>query len=281
MVMLGLAKAQEKNEEALREAIEEYIVEPESFNGDSISTHERVLLSNILNLRDISVANVMIPRADIVAIDVNSSKKDLLKLLSEHRYSRFPVFHDTLDEVVGTIHIKDIVATLAKGEKLSIKEIITEIPIVSPSMPILDLVLKMRQTRRHVALVVDEFGGIDGLITIGDVIETIIGEVDDEHDIECEPQIKSNKDGSLTSDARVYLTDFEDHVGKFLNDEERGESDTLGGLVFDLAGHVPVRGEVITHPTGMVFEILDADPRRVKSLKITNIPESSDSANGE
>ncbi len=265
---------QEKTDESLREAIEEYIVEPDRFNADSVSTHERILFSNILKLRDISVVDVMIPRADIVALDVDTSKNDLLKLLSEQQFSRFPVYTETLDDVLGTIHIKDIVAALAQGQEIKLKDLIIEIPIVSPSMSILDLVLKMRHSRRHMALVVDEYGGIDGLVTIGDVIESIIGEIDDEHDNQVDPQMIEAPDGSVIADARVDLEEFEGRYGAMLKEEEREESDTLGGLVFDLAGRIPVRGEVITHASGMVFEVMEADPRRINSLKISQIPES-------
>ncbi len=267
---------QNKTDDSLREAIEEYIVEPGSFNTDSVSTHERILFSNILKLRDISVVDVMIPRADIVALDVDTPKDDLLTLLSEQQFSRFPVYTETLDDVLGTVHIKDIVAALAKGQTIQLKDLIIEIPIVSPSMSILDLVLKMRHSRRHMALVVDEYGGIDGLVTIGDVIESIIGEIDDEHDNQVDPQMIESPDGAVIADARVNLDEFEERYGAILDSEEREESDTLGGLVFDLAGRIPVRGEVITHSSGMVFEIMEADPRRISSVKITCIPEASE-----
>lgn len=264
-----------KTDSGLREAIEEYIVEPESFNSDSVSLHERVLLSNILKLRDITVFNVMIPRADISAIEANISKDDLFEFLAETHVSRFPVYSDTLDNVVGTVHVKDILATIAKGDDLKIVDMVSDVPIVSPSMPILDLVLKMRHSRRHMALVVDEYGGIDGLVTIGDVIESIIGEIDDEHDTQTDPQMIEVSEGAIVADARVQLNEFEGRYGQILDQDEREESDTLGGLVFDLAGRVPVRGEMITHPSGMLFEVLEADPRRISRLKITNIPEPS------
>ena len=269
----------DRGDDDLREAIEEYIVKPQGFNTDSVSTHERVLLSNILKLRDITVVDEMIPRADIVAIDVDIKQDDLLALLADLQFSRLPVYKETLDDVLGTVHVKDIVAGLSKGEKINLKEMITEIPIVSPSMPILDLVLKMRHSRRHMALVVDEYGGIDGLITIGDVIESIIGEIEDEHDTQDDPQMLEALDGSsVVADARVWLEEFERRYGHILDEEEREESDTLGGLVFYLAGRVPARGEVLTHSNGMMFEILDADPRRINRLKITRIPQNPDLA---
>ena len=270
-----------KTDNSLREVIEEYIVEPDDFNTDSVSTHERILLSNMLKLRDVSVLNVMIPRADIVAIDVDITKDDLFALLAEKQFSRFPVYSETLDDVLGTVHIKDIVANIAQGRTINLLEIMSEVPIVSPSMPILDLVLKMRQSRRHMALVVDEFGGIDGLVTIGDVIEAILGEIDDEHDTQDDPEIIDLENGSVVADARVSLEEFEERFGTILKAEEREESDTLGGLVFDLAGHVPVRGEMITHESGIIFEILEADPRKISSIKISNIPEAVDDIHAE
>lgn len=140
-------------------------------------------------------------------------------------------------------------------------------------MHVLDLLTQMRITRKHLALVVDEFGGIDGLITIGDLIEAIVGEIDDEHNLEVQPEMILQTDGSIMADARYDIDEFEDIYGEILSEEEREENDTLGGLTFFLAGRVPARGEVLTHSSGMVFEIEDADPRRVKRLRIRNIPQ--------
>jgi len=269
----------EKSDNGLREAIEEYIEDPEELDADPVTSHERLLLSNILKLQDMKVVNVMVPRADIIAIDVNTSKEDLYTHLSEKQCSRFPVYNGTLDEVLGTVHIKDIVECIANKRKIDLFDLMSEVPIVSPSMPVLDLVLKMRQSKRHMALVVDEYGGIDGLVTVGDIIEAIIGEVDDEHDIQEDPSITEHKDGSVIADARVNLEEFEERYGTILTEEEREESDTLGGLVFDTAGRVPARGEMITHDTGMVFEVLEGDPRRIERIKITHIPKAGPSEN--
>jgi len=139
-------------------------------------------------------------------------------------------------------------------------------------MPVLDLLLMMKQMRRHMALVVDEFGGIDGHVTINDVIESIVGEIEDEYDRDDEPTLIQNRDGSIMIDARYDIEEFEEKFGRLLTDEEREDNDTLGGLVFEIAGRVPARGEILTHPSGMVFEIVDADPRRVNRLLIKNIP---------
>jgi len=266
-----------KQDTSLRDAIEEYIEEPENYSletMDSEALHERALLTNILTLRDISVDKVMVPRADIIAVDANADKNELLRLIAENQVSRLPVFQGTLDDVIGTIHLKDILAAQAENSEFVIRENITEIPIVSPAMPILDLLLTMRQSRRHMALVVDEYGGIDGLVTIGDIVESVLGEIEDEHDTQEEPQLLIDKDGSILADARVSIDHFEHEYGSLLSEDERDESDTLGGLVFTIAGRIPVRGEVLTHDTGMEFEIMDADPRRINVIRIRNIPDA-------
>lgn len=239
---------------------------------DFITSHERILLSNILKLRELKVINVMVPRANIVAIEADTPPKELLALLSEKQYSRIPVYRDTLDDVLGTIHVKDVLGAVARGEQPDIKKLITDIPIVSPAMTILNLLLKMRQSSRHMALVVDEYGGIDGLVTIGNVIESIVGEIDDEHAVDEVPQFVIHDDGSVVADARLSVEDFDNRFGQVLTDEERGVSDTLSGLVFFLAGRIPARGEIITHQTGMLFEVMDAGPRRINLLRISNIP---------
>ncbi len=262
-----------KSDTSLRETLEEYIEEePEDSAPDSVSAHEKALLANILKLRDLKVVDVMIPRADIVSIEVGTTQKELLELLAEKQHSRLPVYKETLDHVLGTIHIKDILATLAKGEKVKVNKLVRDIPIVSPSMHALDLLLQMRESRKHMALVVDEFGGIDGLVAIGDVIEAIVGEIDDEYDPDDTPQLIQSPDGSVLADARVDIEEFEEKYGRLLSDEDREESDTLGGLVFALAGRIPGRGEVLKHENGMVFEVLDAGPRHINQIRIRNIP---------
>lgn len=237
-----------------------------------IRAYERSVLSNIRKMKETAVGDIMIPRADIVAVDVNIEQEDLLNILTEHQCSRLPVYRNTLDDVLGTLHIKDIMRALANGEKLEIRKLITEIPIVSPTMSVIDLLLKMRQSRRHMALVVDEYGGIDGLVTISDIIESIVGVVEDEHDTDDAPLLTTKEDGSVIADGRLDIQELEGRFGAILSEEEREESDTLAGLVFSLAGRIPARGEILTHPSGMVFEIVDADPRRVNRVKIRNIP---------
>ncbi len=269
-----LAIFRPKNDTSIRDTIEEYIESEENVEQDALlSIHEKTLLSNVLELHNIVASDVMIPRADIIGIPHNITHKNLLALLAEKQYSRFPVFKDTLDNIVGLIHIKDVLTMVARDETFDMDELIRDIPIISPSMHVLDLLTQMRLTRKHLVLVVDEFGGIDGLITIGDLIEAIVGEIDDEHNLEVQPAMTLQTDGSIMADARYDIDEFEDIYGRILSEEERDENDTLGGLTFFLAGRVPARGEVLTHSSGMVFEIEDADPRRVKRLRIRNIPQ--------
>lgn len=266
-----------KSDASLRETIEEYIVESNANQEEEdtiASFHEKTLISNVLKLRDTPVVDAMIPRADIVAIDIETTKEELFQLLSETAFSRIPVYNEKLDDVMGAIHIKDILAALAQNQEIVIRDLIRDVPIIAPSMNVLDLLMEMRQTRKHIAMVVDEFGGIDGLVTIGDIIEEIVGHLEDEHDTDATPQIIQHDDGSLIADARYDVDEFEEEYGEVLSKEEREENDTLGGLVFYMAGRVPSRGEVLTHDSGMVFEILDADPRRVNRIKISHIPEA-------
>lgn len=263
---------------SLRETIEEYIEESGKTHesvSSSVSAHEKQLLANILKLRDLTAFDVMIPRADIVAVNANTTYEDLLTILSEKPYSRLPVYKENLDNVIGSIHVKDILASLAKGQAVEIPALVRDIPIIAPSLNVLDLLLQMRLTGKHMVLVIDEYGGIDGLVTIGDVIEAVVGEIDDEHDPDEEPGVLIRSDGTVIADARLDLEEFEERFGIELDEEEKEESDTLGGLIFTVAGRVPVRGEVIPHDSGIVFEILEADPRRVSRVCIRNLPKSA------
>ena len=262
---------------ALRESIETILEETEWQEGEDdtpISDHEKVMLLNILKLRHMTAYDVMVPRADIVAVDAGTGSEDLLKVMAEKGHSRLPVYRSNLDDIVGIVHIKDVLAQMGGKKRFRLSSITRDALIVAPSMRVLDLLLEMRLTRVHMALVVDEYGGIDGLVTIEDLVEEIVGEIEDEHDVTVTPRILIRPDGSLIVDARMDIEDFEKRVGPVLTEEEREEDiDTLGGLVASLAGHVPARGELVEHPSGTVFEIVEADPRRIKRLKVRNLPE--------
>ena len=266
-------------EDPVREAIEDLIEDSEN-NATPLEIEERNLLSNILRLNDKAVSDVMVPRANISAVDVNASFDNLIELINREAHSRVPIFQETLDDAIGMVHIKDVMAAhplpRATGdhkasENLHLRNIMRDILFVSPSMQVLELLLEMRAKRTHMALVVDEFGGVDGLVTIEDLVEEIVGEIEDEHDQDEEPQFLIKPDGSIEADARVLIESFEEMVGRVVTEDERAEFDTLGGLVFSLAGRVPIRGELVQHSFGMEIEIIDADPRRIKNIRIRGL----------
>jgi len=269
-----------RGDNTLRDAIEELIEEQSGAEG-SLDASERVLLANILKLRDRTVVDAMVPRVDIVAVDLSITFQELVARIAEEGHSRIPVYRDTLDDVVGIVHIKDVMACIALNKPAELKDIVRDVQIVAPSMPVLDLLLQMRQTRQHMAMVVDEFGGIDGLVTIEDLVEEIVGEIEDEHDDALEPSMIEKPDGILLVDARVPIELFEERVGRLLEDDERQDIDTLGGLVVFLAGRVPGRGELLPHPSGLEFEVLDADPRRVKRVRVRNVPPAQETGGAD
>jgi CBS domain containing-hemolysin-like protein len=267
-----------KNGDAsLREAFEELIEESEGEDTAPITESETTLLRNILELRNLTAYDVMVPRADIVAVPIDIELKELVQVISTKGHSRLPVYRETLDDVVGMVHIKDVLNCLTGDRPFDLQGLVRELLFVAPSMRALDLLLQMRLSRLHMALVVDEFGGIDGLTTIEDVVEEIVGEIEDEHDVDPGPKMLLRPDNTLIADARTTIEEFEQRVGPVLSDEEREQDiDTLGGLVFALTGRVPARGETISHPSGIIFEVLEADPRRVKRLKVRNLPPPPD-----
>lgn len=263
-----------RKEDHLREALEELISDEPTTEESTVAAHERKLISNVLELRDLSVIDIMVPRADVFAVEISTPKEDLLRLMAERPHSRIPVYKGDLDNIVGVVTMKDLFVKLAEGSDFEITTLMREPLVVSPAMRVMDLILHMRQSKVHMAFVVDEFGGIDGLVTINDLIEAIVGEIDDEFDFEVTPQLIERPDHSAIADARYPIEDFEARFGNvFTEDDEREEVDTLGGLVTYLAGRVPMRGEIIRHSNGMEFDIIDADPRRVTRLRIRNLPQ--------
>lgn len=233
-----------------------------------LDRQERVLIANVLRLRGITADDVMVPRADIVAMAVDLSLERALLLFRREGHSRMPVFRENLDDIVGMVHVKDVFAYIGRPEAFRLEQVLRRPLMVAPQVPVLDLLLQMRQNRMHLALVVDEYGGIDGLVTIEDLVETITGDIADEHDEVEGPMITERPDGALDLDARLPVAAFEARFGPVLTDEERNaDIDTVGGLVFTLAGHVPVRGEVIAHSSGLEFRVLDVDARRIRRLR--------------
>jgi len=260
----------QNGEPDLRQELEELIEEHQQ--EEPIDPHERRLLTNILKLHALTSADVMVPRADIVAVAEDTPFEQAIKQTVEHGYSRVPVFRDTLDDVVGMLHIKDLLPYAVDRRTAPLGQIVRKVLFVAPSMPVLDLLLQMGVSRIHMALVVDEFGGIDGLVTIEDVIEEIVGEIEDEHDEAAQPKLINRPDGTVIAEGRTPIAAIEGRVnGVLVPPEQEEDVTTLGGLVGALAGRVPGRGEIVKHPSGIELEVLDADPRRVKRLRIRGL----------
>ena len=261
------------SETSLRESLEEAIEEhEEETRAPALGIEERTMLFNILEYGELRVNDVMVPRADIIAVDHESHFSDLLKVFSEAAHSRMPVYRETLDDVIGMVHVKDLLKAIAEGansESFKIATIQRPVLFVPPSMKVIDLLAKMRASRTHMAIVVDEYGGTDGLVTVEDMVEEIVGEIEDEHDTEQDPEIVSSENGYYDADARTEIELLEETLGTdFLPDDKEEDIDTLGGLVFSLAGHIPEIGEIIHHESGYDFEVLDADPRRIHKIRI-------------
>ncbi len=240
-----------------------------------LDRQERVLIANVLRLRGTSVDDVMVPRADIVAMPVSISFEEALAFMKRENHSRLPVYGEQLDDIVGMVHVKDLVAYSGAADAFRLQSILRQPLMIAPQMPVLDLLLQMRLRRIHLALVIDEYGGIDGLVTIEDLVETIVGDIADEHDEPDVPMVVERPDGVLDIDARMPVEDFEARLGPILTEQER-ESDieTVGGLVFRLAGHVPARGEVLSHESGLQFRIMDSDPRHIRRLRVRPAPKA-------
>ena len=234
-----------------------------------LDRQERALIGNVLRLRETTADDVMVPRADIVAMRLDATFEQALQQIRVDGHSRLPVYREQLDDIAGMIHIKDVFAYVGRPEEFSLQAILRRPLLVAPQIPVLDLLWQMRQARMHLALVVDEYGGIDGLVTIEDLVETIVGDISDEHDEVEGPLMTERADGSLDVNARLPIEAFEQRFGPILTEDEReADVDTVGGLVFTLAGRVPTRGEVLRHSSGLEFRVLDADPRRVRRLRI-------------
>ncbi len=279
----------------LRELIEDALARSKS---DTLSAQERNMLRRALRFGKLTVEDVMVPRADIIAVDDSITVAALMHVFREAEHSRLPIYRETLDDPRGMIHIRDLMSWITTeaetgGAGLDLGKvdltrtagsmnITRELLYVPASMLVLDLLPKMQASRLHLALVVDEYGGTDGLVSIEDLIEEVVGEIADEHDVEDEPLIKSDPRLGLVADARMPIEALEKHLGLTLASDEEGEEDidTLGGLAFSIAGRIPARGERVRHRSGVEFEVLDADRRRIKKLRI-HLPPSPEDAQPE
>jgi CBS domain containing-hemolysin-like protein len=254
--------------------------------GETMERDQKDMILKVAAFDRLRVSDVMVPRSEIKAVEVDATLAEVAALFVEHQHSRVPIYRETLDAPVGMVHVKDVLALLAPGEGAIpaaggdkiLPKLKRDILYVPPSMKLPTLLLKMRTTRCHLALVVDEYGGTDGLVSIEDLVEEIVGEIDDEHDDEEASGIVSRGDGVWDADARADIEDFEEQTGCDLSLEDEEDVDTLGGLVFALVGRVPARGEIVKHPSGMEFEVMEADPRRIRRLRARWVRPAADTA---
>jgi magnesium and cobalt transporter len=266
-----------------RESITDVLTEASDGSSD-LSSEEHHMLRNLLGFRDVRVEDVMVPRADITGVEEQISYEDLLACFVDCAHSRVPVYRETLDHPIGMVHMKDILPLVHNGTAgFSLARIVRDVLFAPPSMPALDLLLRMQSTRTHMALVVDEYGGTDGLVTIEDLVEEIVGEIEDEHDDDPDdPVLVFKREHHWEASARLDIDDLRRELGVDFDMKDFEEVDTLGGLAFTLAGRVPQRGEIlnVSLADGRVMELLirDVDPRRIKSLelKLRQNPDTAD-----
>ena len=260
-------KSQDQNN--LRESIQD-VIEESSRNGDAssnLTSKEKTILENILSINKLKASDVMVPRAEIVCASHDSSYQELIKIIEKESHSRIPIYRKDLDDVLGMVHIKDLIKLNFKetDKSFDLKNILKNVLFVPPSMPVLNILLKMQSTKLHMALVIDEHGGTDGLVTIEDLVEEIVGEIQDEHDQDDLVEFKKVNENTFIANAKMELKDFEKKINFNFNADN---VDTLGGYVFSIINRVPQKGEIIKTNTIYSFEVLDADPRKIKVLKI-------------
>lgn len=256
---------------SLKEALEEAIEEHEEQAEERLAPEEKIMLHNVLGFGDIKVSEIMTRRADIAAVASDISWPELKMHIIEMAHTRIPVYEETLDHVLGFIHIKDLLSLLKDDMAFDIKSLLRPLLFVPPSMRIIDLLIRMRHAGSHMAMVVDEYGGTDGLVTMEDLFEEIVGDIQDEHDGDEEQEHKVVRVNDWTFDvsARIPVEHLERQLGVALAPEDKqGEFDTLGGLLFFQLGRVPAKGENVPHASGLRFEVTEADPRRIHKVRI-------------
>lgn len=259
-----------EGESSLRETLEE-LIEEEEIADTSLAPDEREMLTNILRLRDLTAKDVRIARADIIAVPHNSTLSSIKNGFKKSKVMRFPVYGQTLDDILGYIHLRDLLDVDPHNFKL--QDHLRKIDFISPSMRVLDLLLKMRSTGEKIAIVVDEYGGVDGLVTMGDLVEEIVGDIQDVAQNTTPLQFFQRPDGVIVVDGRMDIEELEENIGPLRTEKEKEEEiDTIGGLVLHLTDRVPQRGELIAHSSGLEFEIIEADSRRIKRVGIHGHP---------
>ena len=263
----------EDSEPTLREEIEDAIDEAEEGGASAmvagdLSPAERQMLRNLLHFGEQTAGDICVTRGDIIAVPRHISFEDLVAAFADAGHSRLPVYGESLDEVIGMIHIKDVfVASIDPSRDRSLEALLREPLFVPESMSVIELLARMRAGRVHLAIVVDEFGGTEGLLTIEDVVEEIVGEIEDEHDDAEAARLTLLDDGLWEADARIELDELAEAVDRRLSSAE-DEVDTLGGLMFLLSGRIPAKGECVTHPSGWKLEAVDSDPRRIIRVRL-------------
>lgn len=260
-------------DETVRETIEDLIEEAGADGNCQLSEHEQLLLNNVLYLKDKKCCHAMVPRSEIIAFHKDGSVRELADLMINKGHSRIPVYDGSLDDIIGIVHIIDVAKCLIKNEgSCKVEDMLNrEVKFVSPSVRVADLLREMQSGKVHMAIVVDEYGGVDGLITIEDLLEEIVGDIEDEYDFEEQHVIMFQNDGLVIADARSELDEIKEATGLDLSGQvtdENQEIDTIGGYIFNLAQRIPGRGETIDGPDGVRFRILEVDPRRIKKVMI-------------
>ncbi len=262
-------------EDQVLETIEE-IMDQREERGDKVlvDPDELLLLKNLFKLKDIRAGQIMIPRIDIVGISADASLEELKNVIINEKFTRLPVYDKTLDNIVGVVHVKDVLCALFEKQLETVKEVMTSnVLFVPQSIRALDLLRDLQEKRTQMAVVIDEYGGTDGLITLEDLLEEIVGEIEDEHDaLDTPPTFRRIDTDTIEADARIFLKDLEAVIGSFVTPAERSSQvGTVGGLVFHLSGRLPHRGEIIKHSSGIVFQVIDLDTRHIKKVRITRL----------
>lgn len=267
--IINLSKSSKENlKQKVTTFIEEYQKDEKSADGSDIS-----IIHNVLSYGEHRAIDVMVPRTDIETIDINITLESLKNYMLEKRHTRFPVYENNPDNIIGYINIKDLLPSLLEKQEYNLRSIIRQIMIIPPSIKIIDLLASMRKNKTHIALVVDEFGGADGLITSEDIIEEIVGDIEDEHDEQRIPSFSLINQDTMIASGRLNIEKFEKEFGVNLNghNSEDVDYDTIGGLILNLTGHIPEKGAKILHPSGIEFEILDRDPRKINKIIIKRV----------
>jgi magnesium and cobalt transporter len=253
---------------SLRETLEELIEEAEEGEREEFTPEQRALLLNALSFGQLQVDDVMVPRADIQSVPAEASLAQVVAAMRDANMTRLIVYRETLDDVLGIVHVTDLLDFWGDGDSFHLEAVVRPVHVVPPSMRVIDLLLEMRDSKMHIAVVVDEFGGTDGIVTLEDLVEELVGELHKGEE-QTSPHLLALPDGSLQADGRVDLEELERHLGvQLLEADDRDEADTLAGLIFSLIDRVPQKGEIVAHPSGFRFEVLDSDPRRIRRVRI-------------